>query len=336
VAWIAIRGELHPEALTSKNNLGVLLTLRGAYAEAEMLLRGVVDQRRATLGEEDETTIVSMLNLLRVYEESGRPDETERWLTHLLPLCRRFLGEGHPNTLLVMSSWAYVLNRQGRVQESVAVSEEIVRLEEALYGEVHANPLASRLSLADGLILLGRHDEAAAHLEEVMRRAATLGANHRLVYDARLNRAILHRARGRLDEAFDEAVEVVELMQASHTVMPTRVLEAQLVLGLVLRELGRWEEADVFYREVLGTDPPEVTDAKIAELYLGFGLCQRQAGRFEEAQAAFLKVQSFYEVHGSKDLGGRTVMQELVSLYEAWGRPKEAESWRARLAPAIE
>jgi hypothetical protein len=79
-----------------------------------------------------------------------------------------------------------------------------------------------------------------------------------------------------------------------------------------------------------------VTDAKIAELYLGFGLCQRQAGRFEEAQAAFLKVQSFYEVHGSKDLGGRTVMQELVSLYEAWGRPKEAESWRARLAPAIE
>jgi hypothetical protein len=59
-----VLGDDHPQALTSINNMGVLLRAQGKLAEAEAYSREALEGRRRVLGDDHPDTLVSMNNLV--------------------------------------------------------------------------------------------------------------------------------------------------------------------------------------------------------------------------------------------------------------------------------
>lgn len=70
-------GLTHPDTLTSRNNLALVLQGLGRLDEAETEHRAVLEARRRTLGDEHPHTLTSRNNLASVLRELGRPDEAE-------------------------------------------------------------------------------------------------------------------------------------------------------------------------------------------------------------------------------------------------------------------
>jgi hypothetical protein len=60
------------------------------------------------------------------------------------------------------------------------------------------------------------------------------------------------------------------------------------------------------------------------------GTCLRELLRFDEAEAALLAAHAFYAEHAVLDPQLGETIDELVLLYERWGRGDEERVWQAR------
>ena len=65
-----------------------------------------------------------------------------------------------------------------------------------------------------------------------------------------------------------------------------------------------------------------------------WGRCLTDVGRYEEAKA---QLKAAYdgelEMRGAEHMNTREAIANLVYLYEAWGKPEEATTWRAKCPP---
>ena len=71
-------GEEHPATLTSLNNLALLASYQGRYAEAEAQFVQLLETMRRVLGVEHLETMISEGNLGIVYYRQGRFQEAAR------------------------------------------------------------------------------------------------------------------------------------------------------------------------------------------------------------------------------------------------------------------
>jgi hypothetical protein len=71
----------------------------------------------------------------------------------------------------------------------------------------------------------------------------------------------------------------------------------------------------------------------IRVLFLGaYGKCLARLEQYEDAEAALLEShRGLQPVYGAADEYTRDVVQGLVDLYDAWGKPEQAAAWRAKL-----
>jgi len=73
----ALFGESHPDVAESLDNLGVLHTIRGEYAQAEPLLKAAIDWRARYLGADHPDYLNCLGNLAFLYAQMGRIAEAE-------------------------------------------------------------------------------------------------------------------------------------------------------------------------------------------------------------------------------------------------------------------
>ena len=102
-------GEEHPATLTSINNLALLASYQGKYAEAEAQFVQLLETMRRVLGDEHLETMISEGNLGIVYYRQGRYAEAETVFTKVLEQKQRVLGEQHPETLTSMNNLGVAL-----------------------------------------------------------------------------------------------------------------------------------------------------------------------------------------------------------------------------------
>ncbi len=87
-------GKEHPSTLLSVNNLAVLYFNQGRHAEAEVLLRHVLEVRERVLGKEHPDTINTINNLAALYDAQGRYAEAEPLFRRALAAFERVLVPG--------------------------------------------------------------------------------------------------------------------------------------------------------------------------------------------------------------------------------------------------
>jgi tetratricopeptide (TPR) repeat protein len=293
---LAVYGAGHNEVAISRSNLAGVLVKRAAFAEALDLATLAQASFERIHGEHSEQSINACAMIAQVLSGMGREQEAEQGFARARALAERHLPSDHPARLGVLDGYLGTLFRRQRYAEHVPLALELAETRERLHGPTHPSTLNAWRNLASGQVGLGQHADAEATLRRVAAAWEEQGVRDGFEYIAnQQNLTVAIRRQGR-------AAEAEALARAQRELAARSLPKDHWLLGVVTKEQGA---------------------------------CLRELGRFAEAEPLLLAAHELLErVVSAKDARTQKVVTELVALYEAWQRPKEAERWQARLAPA--
>jgi len=176
---LTILPETHPDASHRRTVLVTALShVRRAAGDpmgAERLLRGILETRRATFGEEHPEVAQVLMNLGLTLADQGRYAEAETLARQGLEMYRRVLGESHPDVALGVESLAYVLHRKGDVAAAAELYGRALELQPRSLPPDHPRRAAALFGLGLALLDQERRSEAEPLLREALqlRRGVT-------------------------------------------------------------------------------------------------------------------------------------------------------------------
>jgi serine/threonine protein kinase len=291
-----VLGPEHPDTLDSLDTYATAVALAGRNREAVDLGHRCLEARERTLGREHEQTLTSMNNLAN---QLGAMGENQKALALLRELFAIRLKDGTPKSELITS--VYNLGITLHVVGELAEADKLVTK--------HADWAAQEL---------GPENPGADRLA---------GLTVRIWVD-----------RGRLDEAIGRGRKVLAHRR--------KVYPGGFPLtGMVLLDLGRAqvmrgefepgkrdldEAYDIFRNASVSLPPYWVPWAQCWR-----GACLTGLGKYADAEPLLLEAEMRLRtaVHTIAGLY-RTTVEQLIALYEKWGRPAQAAEWRKKLPQA--
>ena len=227
-------------------NLSNCLTLTDRHAEAESLLRQVLRASHGGTAREKLSRIID-LNKLGAYwagaEERPKPSLSSRRRCETPAVS----GDDHPMVPELLNNLAQVQASRGRFAEAERMAREALEAARRLRGDRHPDTLSAMGSLGRNLVMLGRLDEAEAILRrsfDVAREA--YGEDSLAFVQAAVGLAGL--CRGKRDLR-GEAEALLRRSQApARRIGPGHAADVDRRLGLLHREMGRYQEAEREFR----------------------------------------------------------------------------------------
>ena len=144
-------------------------------------------------------------------------------------------------------------------------------------------------------------------------------------------------AQSQTDEAAELWRKAIATLRGA-SVDPLFAVSPMVGLASLLIDGKAYGEAGLLLREALDilNDGLPDTRWRVVEAQSLLGHCLAGQRRFEEAEALLLESHvALREERGLDDQSTRQALQRLIGLYEAWGRPEEAERYRSLLQPGI-
>ncbi len=267
----------------------------GQSAKAIELFEPLLQQWTAKEGPDHEETIVLMDDLARAYDRGGRVADGIHLHERHVDKCKAKYGPKHTKTLVAMNNLALAYVDSERLPEAIALYEQTLTQRLALSGPDHSEAIVTASNLASAYLSVGRLEEAERKYRNILERRpeATPHANPNVIALSGLGRALLFQKRYR------EAETVLrECVAIQEKLMPTSWLRfyATSMLGGAIFEQGRHAEAEPL-------------------LLSGYeGIRQRER---------------VLSPSGKKRL--TEAGERIVRLYEATGRPDQAQDWRQKL-----
>lgn len=338
---IRIRSELQdqPEVRAT-----LMATMARAYARLSLyepaieLQREALALRERVLGAEHVEVAESLLDLGNSLVVQGEFAQAEPLLQRSLALRRKLLGEDHPAVVDVTGRLADLKLQQGSYAEAEILYRDALRRQDArgTYTDVERGPLLSSLALVyqmqgknEGIQEL--YDEALARL----RRG--LGNDHTWVALVLTNKGRWLMSQGRYDEAQACQTEALSIIRRRSGPDHPHAATALCRLAELANARGQFARGESLAQEALrilrARLPPGHWRTALAESILGASLTGQK--RYAEAERLLLANHAI--LRGRTEAGSgpaRQALSYLVSLYEAWGRPQEAERYRALLREA--
>jgi eukaryotic-like serine/threonine-protein kinase len=340
-----VYGADHVRLAQTLNDLGAVLTDKGDYAAAARALEQALSMRRRLLGPEDADVAVTLVELGRVYQDQGFNQRADPLLRESLAIRRKVLGEDHRETAVSLNAVASVLRLEGDLSGAESLLRQSLALNVRTRGEYHANTGTSLHDL--GVVAASRGDYASA--ESLFRRALithrrALGETHPIVATTlnSLSRVLVEQ--GRYDEA------AAALQSALDIARPALGRDHQLVaiytINFASLQLARNDPAaaEALAREGLrvralapGLVPSRrrtfiEDDWSVAATKSLRGAALVALGRFPEAETTLLD--ALHDLKATPTASRRDVtntVARLIELYEAWGTPERAATYRALL-----
>lgn len=285
----------HEDRLTALNALGVLLQQVNQFEEAERVLREVVELRRETSGPDAPDTLIAVGNLALLLVDLDRPAEAEPLMRDVLETQRRTLGNDHPATLGSVNNLGGLLKTLGREEEAAAFYEEAADGMARVFGAEHPDTLTAKNNLAMSLQRQERLEESETLLREVLEaRRRVLGDEH---------------------------------MDTLNTIV---------MLGRLLSKRGDAADAEPMLREAVDiaqrTLPPG--HPYILVFRNNLGGCLMELARYDEAETELLaSYEGLRDALGPEHAMTQGAIGAMIKLYDAWGRPDDAASFRGMLQP---
>jgi tetratricopeptide (TPR) repeat protein len=339
-------GDNDAQTLATMHHLGHCLYRRDR-GEATAVLAHTLELRRRVLGDDHDDTLFTARLTAACFALEGRREEGERLLKQTLEARRRVFGDQHRETLVTMYWLAGHLARRGQLAEAQAMAARCVDQARRLA----VDDVMVRLSAQNTLVgvLIAREDPARAEplsveVVEGMRRyfgrqhPFTLKAVHRLIR--------IYQLQGRHAEAAPLLAESLSTARLVHEAGHPVVSTALQLLGRSLIEENKHAEAEPHLREALNGllqersgrltrgDSPVFVQGLLGESLLG-------QQKFAEAEPLLLA--SYEGLRNAPDSGdpefitarerrGILALERIVRLYDAWGQPGKAKTWRKELA----
>ncbi len=286
-----VNGNEHPYVAEALNDVAFTLRKQGRYDEAEPLYRESIAIKRRLLGEDHPAVATSLNNLGVMFGIAGRYDEVGPLFEEALAIRRDRYGEVHPSVGSTLSSLSMLAITQEDYELAVAQQNEALGIFEQLYDGDHPSITNTLLNKAQVRYRQGQFRDA----ERIYRDAL----------------AMERRLRGGDHEQVAKTLNNV----GASLIGQARYDDAQPFL----------EEALAMYRRVLGPD-----HAALATPMRHLGRIATARSRYEEAEQWLTDALRLQTNHlGPEHPATGPTREAMVALYEAWGRPQDADRFRS-------
>jgi serine/threonine protein kinase/Flp pilus assembly protein TadD len=285
-------GLVAPETLTVMYDLAAVLWMQGELAEAEALMRELLDGRRRVLGDDDPATLEALDGLGAILKSQGKTEESIAIGREVLAGLESCLGPDDALTIQAVANLAFRLDGHGDYAEAEPLLRRAIAGLQRLGRGDEPDTITVMANLANLLGKTGRLEEAEMLAVEVCSaRQRLLPPGHALLGDSR-------QIQGRIAMARQDYAQAEGLFR-----------EALAVHRAALPE-GSWRTA--------------ITQCDL-------GKCLSRLERYAEAETELLGAYSTLSTPKGEHLPQRRVIAEaLAALYEAMGRSEEAADWRSR------
>jgi len=289
-------GDEHIDVAVSLHHLGVVLWTRGEQEEALPLYQEALAMGRRLLPPEDPQLTTFLNGMANVLSSMGRPVEAEPLYREILARRRAQYGGDHPLVAFALDNLALCLHDLGDLDGAEPLYFEAQEMLYRVYGAEHPEIAQTLDNVA--FFLVDKGDYARA--EEMTRKSLELnrkllGGDHPRVGDSLVALADIHLRLGDVEEAEQLTLRSLAILRASLPADHLKIAAAESVLGKVRTAQGRFEEAEPL----------------VVESY------ERMVRQKEKAPER------------------KRGLENVIGLYDAWGRPEEAARYRAlRPAPA--
>ncbi len=334
---------MHREALAAKrrlgappssialslNNVGLTLSERGRFADAEPLLRQAIDIWRQHDGTAADVVAAGLNNLADVLRQQARLSDAVPLLQEAIEIRRQTVGSTHPSLALVVGHLGRVFSQQGELTKAEPLLREALSIRQRVYGDDHPDTVNTRNDLTSLL-----HDQGDLAGAEPLYRAAVssldarLGRDH-VDYAVQINNlaSVLEDLR-RFDEAERLYRESLAIRLRHYDPGHQSIARARHNLARTLLPLGRVAEAEELVRAALAARqqvlPAGHFETALSKALLGKVLAAR--GRGGEAEP--LLVGAVADLRAAADQDPKFAVYGLMTLsdfYRSTGHPEQAE-----------
>jgi tetratricopeptide (TPR) repeat protein len=314
---------------TLLGEVGVLLSAKARFAEAEPLDRRALAIGEASLGPDHPNVAIRLSNLATLLRDTNRQDEAEPLYRRALAIDEASLGPDHPNVAIRLNNLAGVLHDKNRLGEAEPLLRRALAIDEASLEPDHPNVAIRLVNLGSLLNDTNRHGEA----EPLFRRALAIdqtnyGPDHPRVAADLSNLAGLLKATNRLGEAEPLFRRARAIDETSYGPDHPNVAKRLNNLAVLLKITDRLGEAERHFRRALsideatyGPDSPEVAIdlSNLASLL-------QDSNRPREAEALYRGVLAIDGASYGPDHPNVAIhLSNLATLLYDTDRPGEAE-----------
>ena len=330
-------GAGHPDTLTTLNNLADAYRAAGKGAEAIAVFEQVHDICVKHLGTDHPRTLTALKNLADAYLADGQTPKAIALYEQVWDKEMKQLGLGHPRTLVTLNKLSDAYLADDQTVKAIALFEQVRDAEvEKLWAD-HPDTLA-KLALAY---------QAAGKLEQALRlfQQAAMDIEKR-----RFRHANAASIVGNLSDCYEQLkqYEPAETWRRKWLAVAKEKSGPQSAdYGAALAALSRnlllqhkHAEAEQTFRDCLALRAqlePETWTTFDTQSMLGEALLGQQ--RYAEAEPLLkggyegLKAREKALPPQAKARLTET-LERLVQLYDAWGKPEQAATWRKQLDQA--
>jgi tetratricopeptide (TPR) repeat protein len=288
-----LRGTEHEEVAASLNLVGELARINGDLetAEASFLESWSMLQR---LGHRDRQAAAAASNLGRTLCALYRYADAEPFLMDALKLARTLYDKNHPFVIGAANNLAMLYVDSNRFAEAEPLLREVLDRARHVFGEEHPNTARLENTLADTLHTTGDHAAAEPLVRHALAtRRKTWPDGHPGTAESLVLLADILADQGdatKMPEAIACIDEAIPMWEKAGQGGYWSTSYAEGVRGACLTVLKQYDEAE-----------------------------QKLRGALDDLMRA----------KGPRHRRTRAVAEHLASLYEAWGRPQDAEAVRS-------
>ncbi|HEX5229014.1 MAG TPA: serine/threonine-protein kinase [Bryobacteraceae bacterium] len=334
------RGERDPATIAAIGQLANLIAeRRGDFSRAEILASQALDLSIRTHGPDAPETVKAMNSLAVQYTNDGKYAKAEALYKKSIELHRRQLGPEHPDTLTNINNLGVVYRQEGKYAEAEVEIKTALESRRRLEGDQHLDTIASMNSL--GLLYQAEGKfEAAEKLfqQAVAASSKALGPEQQNTLGAMNNLADLYARQGRRAEAEAMYRQVLEVRRRVLVPEHPRIARVLASLGELKIEEENYHDAEAFLREAVqirDQATPDAWERYYTQSLLGAAL----AGERKYAASETLLLSGYRGLQQRRDFmpfENRAYVQRsrqaIFHLYEQWGKPDQAASWRDAVA----
>lgn len=328
---IKLLGERHPDVQLVRANLGRTLVRTGAFAEAESLHTAALAARRAALGDSSAAVASSLVDLALLMEAQNRWPEAESYYRQSLPIWRGAKDEFYE--LYAMGQIGWDLGRQNKFEASDSVLTQVLQRQIVLFGPEHARTGDTYEKLTSNAIFTGRlarGDSLSMKALEI--RKATWGPKSQQVADQLQNVAFVRERMNDTTRAVPVLREALAIFQSVRPPADPTVVVTQQWLGADLCTVGDRAEGLALAQTAMANVPPDSTRNPFWRARGAVGFCLSRQDKYAEAEPLLLqaeenlrKIPNINPVHITRE------MARLADLYQRWGKPEQADAWKAKI-----
>jgi tetratricopeptide (TPR) repeat protein len=329
-------GPNDPLTLTAREALADFLNRGpGRFDESLTLSRETWEARSRVLGPEHRDTLDSLDTYATALMASGRLDEAIPFQRQCLEARRSVLGPTHAETLTSMSNLATTLMKRGVWSEAIPLLQEVLAARSSSNSESRLAVTASNLAIC--LYMNGDLEEANRLLSDALGRVGQPLGDHQETDRLRWLQVRVWIDQGRTEEAIALALEALPLRRRIYPAGNSMIGQALMDRGRGLVILKQFVEAETDLTESLAifakAAPFLPHFPGWAECWLGASLAGQ--GRHTEAERHLLAAEKkLREAPTTPRRHYVMCAEQLVKLYESWGKPDQAAKWRDLLTPA--